>query len=832
MSASLYTNLASYMKQMTRGLEAREVHSLCQDWKFHCEDVPGALLPDYDDSSWRTLDLPHDYSVEGEFSRDHQANGFVQCGVLWYRKHMVLTAGSKHEKHYLLFDGVAMMSQVWVNGHYLGQHPYGFTPFWYDITPFIRQEEGEVNIIAVKADNSLQPYSRFYTGAGLYRQVHLISMNALHIEQWGVRTETIKADNALAEIGINTNVRVERYKDTVWNAFDWQGTGMKDNHEVQKQAVLLTSITDNNGQVIAEAQDTMLLPNFSTHEFKQKLVICNPQLWSPDNPELYRIHSRLLADGELVDDCITPLGIRTLFFHQDKGFALNGQSMKLKGVCLHQDAGIYGGAVPLKVWARRLKLLKEAGVNAIRTAHHPFPAEFYHACDYLGLMVMDEAFDEWQTGWTRGYRDQSYGKNTYGYALDFPQWHDADLRAMIHRDRSHPSVIMWSVGNEIPELYFKEGIEILKRLVKICKEEDRTRPVTVCAEGCHMLPIYEGIMDQVDVAGYNYVSHREGKAYYANIHRQHPDWILLGSETGFDPEHWQAIREQDYAIGQFLWAGYDYMGEGIDRFGEDARLGNTFDISQLASSTKGADRILRRGYAYGMVDSIDAPNGEYFYRASVWSDTPVLQLGVKAEDAEKYEDYCYLRAEMHWNFQDNGSVKTVYCFTNCEQVELFLNGASLGMLNMKPNNPFALEQNIEYVPGKLSAVGYNGEEPVCTSDLVTSGCASRIQLYCQDNDLQAGEREDAVIEIAIVDESGILVPDACNQVTVRVKGCGSLLGVISADLTSSASYRANSCKAFKGRSSAVIRSGDKPGPIEVVAEGEGLISACLMLTSR
>ncbi|MEF2248272.1 glycoside hydrolase family 2 TIM barrel-domain containing protein [Paenibacillus sp. IITD108] len=831
MSTNLNSTIASYMDRMTSDLEAREVRSLCKDWKFCPHDVPHAFREDFDDSSWRTLNIPHDYSVEGQFSEEHEANGFVQSGVLWYRKHLILPTGHRQEKYYILFDGVAMKSQVWLNGQFLGQHPYGFTPFWCDITPFIHHEEGAVNIIAVRADSSLQPYSRFYTGAGLYRQVFLISMNALHIEQWGIRTDIAAADEDRAELTIRTNVRVERYKDTIWNAFNWQGTGIKDNHEVQKNAVLITSIIDSKGRIVAEAQESKVFPEFSRHEFTQELRVDKPSLWSPTHPEMYRIRSRLLANGELVDDCMTPLGIRTLSFHQNEGFSINGKTMKLKGVCLHQDAGIYGGAVPYKTWVRRLGLLKKAGVNAIRTAHHPFPSEFYHVCDFLGLLVMDEAFDEWQSGWTRGYSDQPYGKNRYGYYLDFQQWHDTDLRAMIRRGRNHPSVIMWSVGNEIPELYFKDGIDILKRLVKICKEEDNTRPVTVCAEGIHMLPIYEGIMDQVDVAGYNYVSNREGKSYYANIHRQRPSQVVVGSETSFDPEHWQAIQKQNYAIGQFLWVGYDYIGEGIDRFGEDACLGDTFDISRLASSNKSADRILRHGYAYGMVDSIDTPNGEYFYRASIWSDTSVLQLAVKAENEEDYGHYRYLKADLHWNFPDKGANKTVYCFTNCEQVELVLNGISLGLRRTEPDNPFAMEWNLEYAPGILQAIGYIKGKPVCTSELVTSRRASRIQLNCQDNAIQGARMEDTAIEIAVVDESGVVVPDASNRVTVKVKGSGSLLGVISADLTSNTSYRSDSCHAYKGRCLAVIRSSDEPGPIQVVVEGEGVATARLMLTN-
>lgn len=827
-NANIYEHAEWYMRQFAEKPEARRVRCLQTDWRFYPGEAEGAFRSDYDDTAWRSLSIPHDFSVEAEFSARHEANGYVQSGILWYRKHVAIPDAGPGKKVFLHFDGVTMSSQVWINGHFLGTHPYGFTPFWYDITPYIHRSGQALNVIAVRADSSLQPYSRFYTGAGLYRQVWLTCTDALHLEEWGVQSRVLEANGEKAVIEVRTAVRVDRYKETVWNAFDWQEGGIKDNQEVEKQAVLITTLLDSDGRVAAQARDTAVIANFSKHGFSQKLTVNQPRLWGTDDPQLYTIETRLLADGRLVDDCLTPLGIRTIDFRPDTGFALNGQGMKLKGVCLHQDAGIYGGAVPLKAWVRRLKLLKDGGCNAIRTAHHPFPREFYYACDCLGLLVMDEAFDEWQAGWTRGYLEQPYGKNKYGYYLDFAQWHEIDLRAMVRRGRVHPCIIMWSVGNEIPELYFEEGIGVLRRLVEICKEEDTTRPVTVCAEGSHMLPIHEGIMEQVDVAGYNYVFNREREAYYANIHRKHPDWVLLGSETGFEPEHWQAIREQDYAIGQFLWSGYDYMGEGVDRFGEDAGLGDTFDIARLAGSSGRMDRVLRHGYAYGMVDCTDVPNGEYFYRRSIWSEQPVLHLAVQPEEVEKYRQYRYMKADLHWNFQE-GSCKTVYCFTNCQEVELFLNGASLGVRKPDLNQPYAMEWPVEYEAGILQAVGYRAGRQVCESTLATAGKPYGFRLSHEGMPLKAGGLDDAAIGIAVVDKLGVTVPDAALQVAVTVCGQGSLLGLISADMTSNASYRADSCRTVKGRCQAVVRSGMESGIIEVEVTAEGLTPSRLQL---
>ena len=829
MKENLYCEITSQIDKSIKGTQARKILKLDEDWLFHAADAANSQESDFDDSAWRSLTIPHDYSIEAEFSDVHAANAYVQTGVLWYRKHFCLSEENKQDKLYLLFDGVSMNSQVWINGRFLGLHPYAYTPFWYDITPFVNLDKPTDNIIAVKADCSLQPFGRSYTGAGLFRNVWLISTYPLHIEQWGVTSEISKLSDEEVEINVCTKARVDRYPETIWNAFSWQEFGMDQNNHIVKTCQMVTSIVDMEGNIAGETQDTASMPNFSRQIFNQMIKIEKPKSWSPERPYMYTIHSKLMIDGKVVDDTLTPLGIRTIAFDANSGFSLNGECMKLKGVCLHQDSGIHGGAVPVRAWIKKLTMLKNAGCNAIRTAHHPFPAEFYHVCDYLGMMVMDEAFDEWQQGWDRGLLDKPYGKNTYGYHLFFEQWYDTDLRAMLQRDRNHPSVIMWSVGNEIPELYFQEGVDVLRKLVTICKEEDKTRPVTVCAEGNHLLHLHEGMMGQVDVAGYNYVNSREGKAMYSRIHSEHPERVLLGSETEYEPEHWKTITENPYVIGQFLWVGYDYLGEGADVLGEDSNLGFTFDISALSDSRDLSGRkILRHGWAFGLVDIIDTPKGEYFFRKSIWGKEPAVRLAVKQETRKNGKSYSYFQSQLHWNW-NSGDKKTVYCFTNCEKVELFTNGRLLGTMEKDTNNPYALEWEVDYEPGTICAVGYINGIRVCEHSMVTAGQAFRIELESDCGSLKAGGRDYADITIRIVDKDGVVVPDASGRVDVRVDGCGSLLGVVAADMTSNESYRAASCNAFRGSCMAVVQSGKKTGTIDISVESEGLIPARLCL---
>ncbi|GLX65790.1 glycoside hydrolase family 2 TIM barrel-domain containing protein [Paenibacillus glycanilyticus] len=811
----------SYVERMLNGTDYRSIISLMDNWRCHAGDAPGAQASLYDDSAWRIVQLPHDDSAESDFDAAYPANGYVRSGVLWYRTSFASPQQHGGGKRYLMFDGAAMNAEVWVNGRCLGTHPYAFTPFWHDLTPHLLPE-GEENILAVKVDASLQPFGRSYQGNGLFRRVQLIVTSPLHIDIWGVVARTETVDSEGAAISVATSVSAGRYPETKWNAFVWQGNGMADNNEISKNCRLRTTILDPEDREVAIAEAEAIVPQFGKHRFEQQLRVLEPALWSPEQPNLYRVRSVLFVEDEPADDVLTPLGIRTLSFTAGDGFELNGVETKIKGVCLHQDAAIFGGAVQTPTWASRLAMLKEAGCNAVRTSHHPFPTEFYHACDYLGMMVMDEAFDEWRLGWDRGYSDSPYGKNVYGYYLYFDQWHETDLRAMLRRDRNHPSIIMWSVGNEIPDLYFDEGIPLLRRLVDICKEEDDSRPVTVCAEGNHLLPLREGIMDLVDVPGYNYVASREGDAYYERLHAERPDRALLGSETEFEPEHWKRIMQNRYVIGQFLWVGIDYLGEGADVLGEDSALGNTFDISALAGG--------RRGWGFGLIDSVGTPRGEYYYRRSIWSDEPFIGLAVKQPVPAAGETYAYMNSQLHWNWNE-GERKTVYVFTNCDAAELFLNGRSLGVVEKDAESYRAIELDVDYVPGTLAAVGMNEGQRVCEDMLVTAGVAARLELSCDSDRLSADGRDFAELRIVVVDKDGRLVPDAAHLISVSVQGSGSLLGVYSADVTSSENYRSSSCRAYRGIAAAIVRAGHEPGTIAIEVSAPGLASASLTMFS-
>jgi beta-galactosidase len=811
--------------------QGRKIISFDKSWRFHPSDVGEARSPEFNDSKWRILDVPHDFSIEGDFSQAHETRGSGAClpaGIVWYRKHFRWQSDWKDRKISICFDGVSMNSQVWINGRFLGQHPYAFTPFSYDIGPYLRDREEADNVISVRVDNSLQPYSRFYMGTGIIRHCWLVSACALHIEEYGVIARVARQGKENAEVLVETRVSVQAYPET-----DWQGfRDPRLNREVAKECTIVTSIRNCEGAIIAEAREVSEIQNFSRYSFAQRLELRDPKAWSPDQPNMYKIHSRLFLDGIVVDETITPLGIRTMSFDPHEGLLLNGGAIKMKGACIHQDSGIFGAAVPLNAWIKKLLVLREMGCNAIRTAHHPFPTEFYHVCDALGFLVLDEAFDEWRSGWERGFREQPYGKNGYGYSLFFDTYAESDLRAMLRRDRNHPSVVLWSVGNEIPELYYPEGMEILKKLVRICKEEDPTRPVTVAAEGQLRRPLAAAMTELLDVAGYNYIDLKYGDAYYdediekvygketlqydgplyEGVHKQFPAMPILGTETGYDTVHWIAVKNSPWVIGQFLWTGYDYLGEA-------------------SPPSPGMGDALPHGSDKGMVDIIDIPKPEYFLRQSLWASRPVVHLTVKTALWDPKRLFTLIPARSHWNWAE-GEKKVVYCFTNCHRVELFLNGRSLGAKHSDSRAEHPLEWLVDWEPGLLKAVAVRDGAVVCEHSLGTAGAPSRIEAISESDWMLADGRDVSLVAISIRDAHGILVPDASSMIAAAAKGPGSLLGLVSGNLSGRDSYRVHRTRAFQGRLQAVIQASEMPGPIELVVESDVLEPARLVVMAK
>ncbi|MCB9249446.1 MAG: glycoside hydrolase family 2 protein [Ignavibacteriales bacterium] len=572
------------------------------DWSFHLGDLMGASNPGYDDSNWRKLNLPHDWSVEGEFGYDNASGtGYLPGGIGWYRKEFVLSDNLKDKQFIIQFDGVYENSEVWINGNYLGKRPFGFISFYYDLTPYLKFGEKE-NIIAVRVDNSNVADSRWYTGSGIYRHVWLFTKNKIHIQNWGTAVTTPK---------INENSADVRIVSSVANNAD-QNTNLK----------LLSKIIDEAGNIISKGTSEIKFQPDTEYEFDQTIEVSNPKLWSIENPYQYTLVNELYDGTLLLDKEEIKFGIRSFQFDAVKGFFLNGENLKIKGVCLHNDAGALGSAVPEREWRRRLELMKEMGANGIRTSHNPPSPELLDLCDEMGFIVMDEAFDEWEVGkkkWIKG-RNVGFDKGASGvemyysqrgYSDFFTEWAKRDIQDMVRRDRNHPSIILWSIGNEIdypndpysdpsrdnykpwrPPAY--KLTEIARNLSDYIKEIDTTRPVTAALAN---IPLSNeiGYSAVLDVVGYNYQ-----EKFYANDRKEFPDRKMIGSENGDALEAWLAVRDNDYMPGQFLWTGIDYLGE--------------------------AGEFPNRSNAAGLVDINDFKKPIFYYRQSLWTDKPMVYI--------------------------------------------------------------------------------------------------------------------------------------------------------------------------------------------------------------
>jgi beta-galactosidase len=585
--------------------ETRQRVLMDYNWKFIQSDIKEAEKPDFDDTKWRTLNLPHDWSIEGEFKEDaitKGPGGYLPTGIGWYRKRFNLPSVDKGQQFWIEFDGVYMNSDVWINGHHLGKHPYGYTSFYYDLTPFIKKGG---NIIAVRVDNSLQPNSRWYSGSGIYRHVWLNIAGPVHIAQWGTYITTPEVNSSSATISVRTSI---------------------ENHNQGAKNMILRSVIKNeSGKEVATAETPVLLTSSEKTDVEQTLSVASPSLWSIYTPSLYTLQSFVLEGTKVNDTYSTIFGIRKIEFDKDKGFLLNGTHIKMNGVCLHHDAGCLGTAVPEQAWARRLQLLKEMGCNAIRTSHNPPAPEFLDLCDKMGFLVMDEIFDEWV---------EKKGQVGFGYHIYFEEWWKSDLLSMIHRDRNHPSVVIWSAGNEVPDQVVETGSEVMRKLAETFHKEDPTRPVTqandriAAGDGPAKLPFLE----LQDIVGYNYVDrwNERRELYYSVDRHDHPDWKMIGTENvsvgGLRGQYsiasdqsdrrpgrsrdyrlgmiqaeqlWKFTSVNDYVIGDFMWTGIDYLGE--------AGWPNKNSSS-------------------GVIDLCGFPKDGYYFYQSQWTKKPMVHI--------------------------------------------------------------------------------------------------------------------------------------------------------------------------------------------------------------
>ena len=808
--------------------QPRRVTNMDAGWRFHQGDIMGAEAATYDDMDWRKLDVPHDWSIEGDNLRENPGGGsigFFPTGMGWYRKTFDVKAFDRNKRYSIEFDGIYMLSTVWINGHELGTWPYGYSSFSYDLTPYLRAKG---NVLAVRVDNSRHGNSRWYTGSGIYRHVRLVETARTHFAKWGVFNSTMQLKENKATIRVKSELENDDNRD--------------------KQLTLSHTIIDADGNIVAQAEQRVGIAAGSRGTAEQTISVPDPVLWNLDHPYLYTLRSTLTEGKRLVDEVDNVLGIRTIEYPLDKGFLLNGQQVKMKGVNLHHDGGAVGAAVPERVWERRLEILKSGGCNAIRTAHNPPAPEFLDLCDRMGLLVMDEAFDQWING-----------KNKEDYHLYFREWHERDLTAMVARDRNHPSVVMWSIGNEIRDQRSVEGPGAAAEMIAICHRLDDTRLVTSgndeIASNSPTSPEFLAAFEN-DIIGYNYPdrwrTRRElvyaiDKATYPNRRvvatestglggpRRQYQWPgtmpppqLGAGADGFSPQQqqqprfrrrnrglissemidveqrWRFTTAYDYVIGDFMWTGIDYYGE-----------------SGWPS----------RGSQSGYLDNCGFPKDGYWFFKSIWSQEPVLHL------------------LPHWNWEGHeGQIMQVACFTNCEEVELFVNGKSYGKkatefprrgvnpswASYDPGKHFAttadlhLTWDVEYQPGEIKVVGKRDGQTF--EDVIrTASVPAQLRATVDRPSFRAIPSDVAHVTIEVLDKDGNLCPLADNQVRFSVKG-GRLIGVESGNMTDLSSVLASERKAWSGKCLAIVAA-DRPGPVIVTVQADGLLASSVTFTA-
>ena len=749
-------------------LAQRITTSFDADWRFLKADAKGAEQPAFADAKWRILNVPHDWSIEGPYDQANptsRGGGYLPAGVGWYRKSFTLPATEAQRRVRIEFDGVMANSEVWINGFHLGQRPYGYSSFRYDLTGHLKFGKGQTNVLAVRADNSVQPASRYYTGAGIYRHVRLLSTAPVHFGEGGVYVTTPQAgaDNATVQVRadvLNQSAAAGEY-------------------------VLQTTIFDPSGKTVQTTDAKQTAAAGKSADISQSLAVKSPQRWAPDQPRLYKAVSTLRSGKTVLDEQTTVFGIREAKFDAATGFSLNGVPMKIKGVCLHHDAGGLGAAVPLDGWRHRLELLKQAGVNGIRTAHNPVAPEFLDLCDQLGFLVMDETFDTWTAAKNNGEQ---------GYNRFFTKWWEADTRAMILRDRNHPSIVIYSVGNEIHDnLNNPEGFQKYQMQQDLLHQLDPTRPVTMALFRPGQSKVYEnGFVETMDVVGQNY---RENELVAA--HQAKPERKVIGTENGHSQSVWLALRDNAFMVGQFLWAGFDYLGE-------NDWPNTTADL--------------------GLFDRVGGWRPIAYQRQSWWSDKPVVHL-VRKEGNAGAGPWVANWTPTDFDTYDDGKVAA---YSNADEVELFLNGKSLGTKS-RPADDSPRAWDVTFAKGTLRAVARTQGQEVAIDELKTAGPPARIVLTTSRPKLGTSWDDAAYVTARVVDANGILCPNADNQITFSLTGPALLAAVDNGNVASHESYQANQRKAFQGQCVAIVKAKSGGGGITVKASAPGLTDGAVTM---
>ncbi len=807
-----------------KGDEARLRESFNDEWRFHPGDAAGAETVEYDDGEWRALDVPHDWSIEGDFAVENPAtpgSGALPGGIGWYRKSFVPQQRFEGERFYIDFDGVYWNSTVWVNGTLLGHRPNGYISFRYDLTPYLRQ--GEENVVAVRVDNSEQPNSRWYTGSGIYRNVWLVRTGELHIDNWGT---FVTAGYEVAENRANVSIDV-----TVRNA-----------SAEAVEAVVWTEILDPHGKRVAATERTGLaglaIETGECAETVQRVAVAGPELWSPENPAIYTAVTHVEREGVVVDSYETPFGIRSFEFDAGKGFFLNGEAMKIKGVCMHHDLGCLGSAVNVRAIERQLEILRAMGCNSIRTSHNPPAPELLDLCDRMGFLVMDETFDVWRKR-----------KTEHDYSHHFGKWYERDLTDHVLRDRNHPSVVMWSIGNEVLEQWLHVETDTMdiqqantllnfagrmsgqryidttmhvnalltRKMADMVRELDPTRPVTAgCNETRPFNFLFEA--DALDIIGFNYheadwlafpevfpgkkllvtesTSALASRGYYMMPSDTTFVWPVswdvrftqaVNHCSAYDNCHvpWgsshetslKMMRDHDWVSGIYVWTGFDYLGEPTPFWWPS------------------------RSSYFGIVDLAGFPKDAYYLYQSEWTTDDVLHIFP------------------HWNWSEGQEVDVWAYYNNADEVELLVNGRSLGR-RAKQNGEMHVAWRVPFEAGVLEAVSYLDGREVLRREVRTAGEAVAVRLTPDRTRIEGDGSDLSFVTVELVDAEGVAVPTASELVRFTVEG-GRIVGTDNGDPTDGMSLSRPERKLFSGKALAVVQATGR-GSVTLTASVEGI----------
>ncbi|MBS7563267.1 glycoside hydrolase family 2 protein [Mucilaginibacter sp. Bleaf8] len=788
---------------IVHGQQQPRVQDFDQSWKFFLGDAPAASQEKFNDLKWRSLNLPHDWSIEGSFSKDHPAGtggGALPGGIGWYRKTFTVPAALKGKQVYIDFDGVYRNSEVWINGHLLGKRPNGYISFEYELTPYLKF--GQNNVIAVRADNADQPNSRWYSGSGIYRNVWLVTTNKIAVGHWGtyVNTPVVSADKA------TVNIKVD-----VKNA---TGAG---------QTVTVKSrIVDAAGKTVSGSGSVGFKVSGKNAMADQQLTVTKPNLWSVDNPYLYKVVTEIEQNNKVLDTYTTPLGIRYFNFDAYKGFSLNGKPLKILGVCNHHDLGCLGAAFNVRAAERQLQILKAMGCNSIRTSHNPPAPELLDLCDKMGFIVMDEAFDMWKIA-----------KTKQDYHLYWDEWHKRDLEDQLLRDRNHPSVMIWSIGNEIMEQYSQtdtSGRPIARELAAIVRGMDN-RPIT---SALNEPQPYNNIIksNALDLIGYNY-HHQD----FASFHERYPGKKFIATETtsaletrgqydmpsdsirrwphkpeeqlkdgnpdntvsAYDnvstpwgsthEETWKIMKKYDHLSGMYIWTGFDYLGEPTPY-----------------------EWPSRSSY-FGIIDLAGFPKDVYYMYQSEWTSKNVLHI------------------LPHWNWQPGKTVDVWAYYNNADEVELYLNGKSLG-IKKKQGDDLHVMWRVKYEPGTIKAISRKNGKTVLTREVHTAGKPAKLQLIADRSQIKADGKDLSFVTVNVLDKNGNLVPDAAHKVSFKVNGAASIAGMDNGSQTSMESFKGTQHSVFNGVGLAVIQSRGKAGNVVLTASAAGLQPASITIKTK